>query len=73
MRPNWDAHACRCRRPPAYSPAMNTRALLAILAAVIAVLLGSQLLFSLSDWNRQQACATGGGRNCAPSIRLNQQ
>jgi len=52
---------------------MNTRALLAIIAAVIAVLLGSQLLFSLSDWNRQQACATGGGRNCAPSIRMNQQ
>ena len=52
---------------------MNTKALLAIVAAVIAVLLASQLLFSLNDWNRQQTCATGGGRNCAPNIRLNQQ
>jgi len=52
---------------------MNNRAIWAIVAAVIAVLLGSQLLFSLADWNRQQACATGGGRNCAPSIRMNQQ
>ncbi|HKR19620.1 MAG TPA: hypothetical protein VJS41_05710 [Stellaceae bacterium] len=52
---------------------MNTRALLAIVAAVIAVLVVSQLLFAFYDWNRQQTCATGGGRNCAPSIRLNQQ
>ncbi|MGH6976346.1 MAG: hypothetical protein ACREED_04900 [Stellaceae bacterium] len=52
---------------------MNTRALLAIVAAVIAVFVASQLLFAFYDWNRQQACATGGGRNCAPNIRLNQQ
>lgn len=59
-------------RPP-YSRRMNLRALLAIVAAVIAVILVSQLLFAFYDWNRQQTCATGGGRNCAPSIRLNQQ
>jgi len=52
---------------------MNNRALWAIVAAVIAVLVASQLLFAFSNWNRQQACATGGGRNCAPNIRLNQQ
>ncbi|MDE2167554.1 MAG: hypothetical protein KGJ66_14605 [Alphaproteobacteria bacterium] len=52
---------------------MNPRALIAIVAAVIAVIAASQLLFAFYDWNRQQACATGGGRNCAPSIRLNQQ
>ncbi|GEM_PF-1644861 len=51
---------------------MNAKALVAIVAAVIAVIVLSQLLFEFYDWNRQQTCATGGGRNCAPSIRLNQ-
>lgn len=52
---------------------MNTKALIAIIAAVIAVIAASQLLFDFHDWNRQQTCATGGGRNCVPPIRLNQQ
>lgn len=51
---------------------MNLRALIAIIAAVIAAIAVSQLLFALHDWNRQQACATGGGRNCVPPIPLNQ-
>jgi hypothetical protein len=51
---------------------MNPRALIAIVVAVIAVIMASQLLFAFNDWNRQQACATGGGRNCAPRIPLNQ-
>lgn len=51
---------------------MNPRALVAIVAAVIAVIAASQLLYQFHDWNRQQACATGGGRNCAPRIPLNQ-
>jgi len=57
---------------PAYFRRMNTKALIAIVAAVIAVIVLSQLLFEFYDWNRQQACATGGGRNCAPRIPLNQ-
>jgi hypothetical protein len=53
---------------------MNTRALLAIIGAVIAVLVLSQLLFDFYDWNQQQSCATGGGRNCGmPRTQLNQQ
>jgi hypothetical protein len=52
---------------------MNAKAALAIIAAIIAVLALSQLLFEFHDWNRQQSCATGGGRNCGqPGIRLNQ-
>jgi hypothetical protein len=51
---------------------MNPRALIAILAAAIAAILASQLLFEFYDWNRQQACVTGGGRNCVPRIPLNQ-
>ena len=51
---------------------MNKRALIAILVAVVAALAASQLLFEFNDWNRQQACATGGGRNCVPRIPLNQ-
>jgi hypothetical protein len=45
---------------------------LAIVAVIIAVLVLSQLLFSFYDWNRQQACATGGGRNCGGRMQLNQ-
>jgi hypothetical protein len=44
---------------------------LLILAAVAAVLLASELLVRFHDWNRQQACVTGGGRNCgAPRMFL---
>lgn len=53
---------------------MTTRSLLAIIAAIIAVIVLSQLLYDFYDWNQQQACATGGGRNCgAPRIPLNRQ
>jgi hypothetical protein len=59
--------------PPAYFAPMNAKSALAILAAVAAVFALSQLLFEFHGWNRQQACATGGGRNCgAPPIQLNQ-
>lgn len=53
---------------------MNTRALLAIIAVIIAVIVLSQLLYDFYDWNQQQSCATSGGRNCgAPRVQLNQQ
>ena len=38
---------------------------LAIVALIAAAVAGSQLLFSFHSWNREQACATGGGRGCA--------
>lgn len=38
--------------------------LLAILAAILAVLGGYELLVQFHDWNRLQSCATAGGRNC---------
>jgi hypothetical protein len=35
-----------------------------IVAAVVAVVLAAELMVEFHDWNRQQACATSGGRNC---------
>jgi hypothetical protein len=40
------------------------RQVLLIVCAVVAAVLLSQLLFDFYQWNRSQACATGGGRNC---------
>lgn len=37
---------------------------LAIIAAIVAAVVLSQLLFDFYQWNRLQTCATGGGRNC---------
>ncbi len=38
---------------------------IAIIACILAALLGSQLLFKFYEWNGLQSCATAGGRNCA--------
>ena len=43
---------------------MPLRQVIAILAAIIAVIALTEFLFTFYDWNRQQACATSGGRNC---------
>ena len=44
---------------------------LIILVAIAAAIALAQLLFSFYEWNREQACATAGGRNCAgPPTRL---
>lgn len=37
---------------------------IAIIAAIIAAIVLSQLLFDFYDWNKTQTCASGGGRNC---------
>lgn len=37
---------------------------LAIAAAIGAAILLSQFLFNFYDWNKQQSCASAGGRNC---------
>lgn len=37
---------------------------LALIAAIVAAVVLSQLLFDFYQWNRLQTCATGGGRNC---------
>jgi hypothetical protein len=43
-----------------------------IVAAIVAVLLAAELLVEFHDWNRQQACVSGGGRNCGvPRVMLN--
>jgi hypothetical protein len=39
--------------------------ILVILAAIVAAIVLSQFLFAFYDWNREQACATAGGRGCA--------
>ncbi|HXQ51159.1 MAG TPA: hypothetical protein VN802_08710 [Stellaceae bacterium] len=38
--------------------------LLLIVAAIVVAVLLSQLLFDFYEWNREQSCATAGGRNC---------
>jgi hypothetical protein len=46
---------------------------LAIIVAIIAAVALSQLMFEFYQWDRQQSCATGGGRNCGGArIQLNQ-
>ncbi|MGH6980294.1 MAG: hypothetical protein ACREFC_03725 [Stellaceae bacterium] len=45
---------------------MRPPALIAsILAAIVAVVLLTRFMWAFSDWNKEQACATAGGRNCA--------
>jgi hypothetical protein len=43
-------------RPPAI--------IAAILAALVAVVLVTRFMWAFSDWNKEQACATAGGRHC---------
>ena len=45
----------------------GTRLVLAILAAGAAIYGASELMVRFHDWNREQACATAGGRNCLPA------
>jgi hypothetical protein len=47
----------RCMRPPAI--------IASLLAALVAVVLLTRFMWAFSDWNKEQACATAGGRNCA--------
>lgn len=42
---------------------------LAIILAIIAVVLIGEFVVEFADWNKEQACATSGGRNCA-GIRI---
>jgi hypothetical protein len=42
--------------------------LLLIAAAIAAAIVLSQLLFDFYQWDRMQACASGGGRNCAGAL-----
>jgi hypothetical protein len=37
---------------------------LAIIVAIVAAIVLSQFLFDFYDWNKQQTCASAGGRNC---------
>jgi hypothetical protein len=41
------------------------RQILLIVAAIAAAIVLTEFLFTFYDWNRTQACATAGGRNCA--------
>jgi hypothetical protein len=46
---------------------MRTPAIIAtLLAAILAVVLLARFVTAFEHWNQEQACATGGGRNCAP-------
>jgi hypothetical protein len=35
-----------------------------VLVAIVAVVLLAWFVSAFSDWNKEQACATSGGRNC---------
>jgi hypothetical protein len=35
-----------------------------LLIVIIAVVLLGEFVFQFADWNKTQACATTGGRNC---------
>jgi hypothetical protein len=62
-------HRRRARHtPPVRATPMKY---LAIIAAIVAAIALSQLLFQFYEWNRLQSCATGGGRNCGLRIPLN--
>jgi hypothetical protein len=37
---------------------------LAIIGAIVAAIVLSQLLFEFYEWNQEQSCASTGGRNC---------
>jgi hypothetical protein len=37
---------------------------IAVVVAIIAVVLLGWFVSAFSDWNKQQACASSGGRNC---------
>lgn len=37
---------------------------IAVVIAIIAVVLLGWFASEFADWNKQQACATSGGRNC---------
>jgi hypothetical protein len=55
---------------PAKSPGPMKQILL-ILAAVVTAVLLTEFLFTFYEWNREQTCATAGGRNCAgPPMRI---
>jgi hypothetical protein len=43
-------------RPPAI--------IASLLAAIVAIVLLTRFMWAFSDWNKEQACATAGGRNC---------
>ena len=44
---------------------MRPPALIAtLLAVLLAVVLLTRFMWAFQDWNKEQACATGGGRNC---------
>jgi hypothetical protein len=44
---------------------------LGVLIAILAAILLSWFALEFADWNKQQACATSGGRNCgAPRTYL---
>jgi hypothetical protein len=42
---------------------------LAIAAAIVAAVLLSNFLVDFYDWNKEQSCASTGGRNCGPMHR----
>jgi hypothetical protein len=49
---------------PILNPVRLPAIIASLLACLVAVVLLTRFLWAFSDWNQEQACATGGGRNC---------
>jgi hypothetical protein len=41
-----------------------------LILVIIAVILLGEFVAEFSDWNKTQACATSGGRNCGGAMRM---
>jgi hypothetical protein len=41
---------------------------IAVILAIIAVIVIGEFVIEFADWNKQQACATSGRRNCAGAV-----
>jgi hypothetical protein len=53
-------------RDYAVSDIMNNY--IAVILAIIAVIVIGEFVIEFADWNKQQACATSGRRNCTGAV-----
>jgi hypothetical protein len=64
VKEEWSRGPCEDAAFPGKVGTAAMKQILIILAAIGTAILLSQLLFTFYQWNREQTCATAGGRNC---------